>query len=148
MTLKPFLALATLATVTAADPTNLTVNPLPVLPSPLLIVTQELNVSRWATDVTLMFSTNRVTNILSILSTTPVPGNCPECGAPSHHSRQVSLMTAYDVVYLTALSQGSSNTMRISTGSATNWVSTNLIPRTVQPYSSPGWPTPVPPLTK
>lgn len=101
------------------------------------------------TDHAVNLLTNRVTNVLSILSTLPVPGACPECGAPNHHMAQVRLLSVYDVVYLTATSPGHSNAMRIATGSATNWVSTNLIPRTVQPYTSPGaWPASVPPLNQ
>lgn len=88
--------------------------------------------------------TNVVSNVVSIISTKPVEGPCPECGQPNHHDRRIQLLNSYEQYLVYVSSPTHTNTVVVGTGPVKTWVSTNVILRQ-NPYA-PQQQWPVPPL--
>ncbi len=88
--------------------------------------------------------TNRLTNVVSVLSLEAVPTPCPECGAPNHHDLQISYVQVTSQVVADVVHEGQTNRVIIWHGPSKIMLSTNMIPR--QARMQPGWPpTPIMP---
>jgi hypothetical protein len=90
--------------------------------------------------------TNRSPHIIAIVSTGPVPGNCPECSDPhpNHHDQQVLLMADQPQLLARLVAHGTTSQVVLHTWPlGTNYFRTNIIPRVSGRGVQPGWP-PVP----
>lgn len=91
-------------------------------------------------------STNRVTNVLSVLSVQPVPQDrCPECGGPNHHDQQTVLLSVHDEIYQSLVTPlGMTNRLLVGLGPTNRYLGTNVV--FSRRRSQPGWETPPMPL--
>lgn len=71
--------------------------------------------------------TNRVQQIMQVISVQHVDTPCPECGQVNHHSRQVVLQADYDKVYTEIVYQGRTNQLLVGSTVVTNYLATNYL---------------------
>lgn len=81
--------------------------------------------------------TNRFTNVVSVVSVTPVDTPCPECGGLNHHERHVEIVEIYEIVTATMRMGGQTNSFPVYRSPGYRLIRTNIVPKSIFPLAVP-----------